>query len=438
MMSSVLRRIFRREGTSKLEFTSTTSKTAPVTFVPPLIRDRKTNVEDHTHLDAWSRLCALANFLTYGIADMIFDDGFVLVDAEGNEIMQDAIKELKRINATKTWIQCLATERIHGHTFQYNGKNKYVPEEGEGGRLASLACFTPLNCSVFEYNTVGEPKTMKINITVGVGNHQEGKEFFLPAEDFIIWNTRPVGRSPVAGRSILEAIWSLLIEIEYLFHAMTFFDMKIGHGMLVAFVQAGFDETVISKWQSALEDINHKRALVVDSGDVDKLEWIGPNGSVTDFVEHIDMCIQTLSVPTGIPKELLMGAAAGAVTGSETNIKLGDEQERKIKRSIEEYIRATIRMMGFSNEEYVIEWIEKTAHTELERTQIEQTHAQALVTKLPILTIDELRDIEGYPPLPDGRGDKLASEVTSFGIDVQGLQSPEEKEKTNNPEGKQL
>ena len=133
-----------------------------------------------------------------------------------------------------------------------------------------------------------------------------------------------------------------------------------------------------------------------------------------------------------------MGAAAGAVTGSETNIKLGDEQERKIKNSIEEYIRDTVLAMGYSNEDYIIEWIEKTAHTEEERAKIEQTHAQALATKLPFLTIDEIREIEGYPPLPDGRGDKLSSEVASFGIDVKGLQTPEEEEQTQNPEGKQI
>jgi len=94
--------------------------------------------------------------------------------------------------------------------------------------------------------------------------------------------------------------------------------------------------------------------------------------------------------------------------------------------------------MGWDVTDSIMEWIEKTSHTELERTQIEQTHAQAMATMLPFLTIDEIREKEGYPPLPDGRGDKLASEASAFNIDVQGLQSPEEEEKTNNPEGRQL
>ena len=443
-MSSRLRRIFRREGTSKLEFSGATSKTAPPTFVPSLIRANITNIEDPDHLEQVARLDPLANFIVYGVADMIFDDGFIFVDENGEEVMQDTLKELNRLNASKAWIQCLSAERWGGHSYQYSGKNKNAPQSGEGGKLATLACFTRNQCSVFEYTEMGEPKTMKLNLTVGRGASQEGIELFLPAEDFVIWNTRPIGRG-YTGRPILEAIWDMLNYIRYLFHSMTFYDMTIGHGLFAVFVQAGFDATVIAKWQTALEDISHKRALVVDSGDVDKMEFIGPTSNATDFVEHIDMCIQTLSVAVGIPKELLMGAAAGAVTGSETNIKLGDESERKIKNSIEEYIRETVRKMGYENEDYLIQWIEKTAHTEEERINMEQIHAQALATRLPYLTIDEVRDIDGYPPLPDGRGDKLSSEVTSFGIDVQGLQGEEEddqtadeRDQTQNKEGKNL
>jgi len=436
-MSGVLSRIFRREGTSKLEWTYDTNKNAPTTFIPELIRGKITNINDPEHLEKVARLDPLANFIVFGVADMIFDDGFVFTDREGNKIMQEVLDELRMLNANRAWIQCLAAERWGGHSFQYTGKNKYAPQSGEGRRLANITCFTRNQCSVYEYTDTGEPKTMKLVLTVGIGNHQEGRELFLPAEDFIVWNTRPIGRG-YNGRSLLEGIWDMMTYVRYIFHSMTFFDMKIGHGLFAAFVRAGFDETVVGKWQKAFEDISNRRALVLDSGDVEKLEFIGPSSNPTDFVQHLEMCIKAISVCVGIPYELLVGAVAGAVTGSETNIKLGDEQERKIKNSIEPYIRETVRKMGYSNDDYLIEWIEKTAHTELERTQIEQTHAQAMATKLPYLTIDEVREIDGYPPLPDGRGDKLAGEMMNLGIDVRGLQSPEEEEKTNNPEGKQL
>ena len=443
-MSSVLRRIFRREGSSKLGFTDDTSKSSPPTHIPELIRCGELMSDDPDHLEKVAQKDPLAHFIVYGVAETIFDDDFKFTDKDGEEVMEEVKKELKRLNANKSWIQCLAAERWGGWSYQYMGPNKYAPESGEGGKLATITCFTRNQCSVFEYTESGEPLTMKIELTIGKGVTQEGLELFLPAKDFIIWNTRPKGRADT-GRSILEAIWSLLADIRWLFHAMTWYDIKIGHGLFAVFVEAGFDETVISKWQAALEDVNHKRALVIDSGDVEKMEFIGPTANATDFVEHIDMCIQTLSVPVGIPKELLMGAAAGALSGSESNIKLGDEQERKIKNSIDEYIRDTVLAMGYSNEDYIIEWIEKTAHTEAERATIEQTHAQAMINQMEWMTIDEVRELEGLPPLPEGRGDKLKSEAAAFTMDVQGLQgeeedaqTPEEEEKTNNPEGKQI
>ena len=120
-MSSRLRRIFRREGTSKLEFSGATSKTAPPTFVPSLIRANITNIEDPDHLEQVARLDPLANFIVYGVADMIFDDGFIFVDENGEEVMQDTLKELNRLNASKAWIQCLSAERWGGHSYQYFG-----------------------------------------------------------------------------------------------------------------------------------------------------------------------------------------------------------------------------------------------------------------------------------------------------------------------------
>ena len=440
-MSSRLRRIFRREGTSKLEFTFDSTKASPPTYVPTLVRGKIQQVTDPVHLEKVARLDPLANFIVYGVAEMVFDDWFKLVDKDGNDVLEEAMKQLKTLNAKRVLTQCLAAERWGGWSYLYTGKNKYVPESGEGGRIATLHWFDRINCSVFEYDAVGNPKTMKLNLIVGEGHSQQGKEMFLPAEDFIVWNTRPIGRG-YTGRSVLEAIWDMLTYIRELFHSMTFYDMKIGHGLFAAFVHAGFDETTIGKWQTAFEDISMKRALVIDSGDVEKLEFIGPTSNATDFVEHIDMCIQTLSVPIGIPKDLLVGAAQGAISGSETNLKLGENLESKLKNFIEEILRELITRMGFEDTEYEFEWLKKYAHDEEQQSKIAQTEAQALVTKLPILTIDELREIEGYPPLPEGRGDKLASEAAAehadFKMDVQGLQSPEEEEKTNNPEGKQL
>ena len=436
-MSSVLRRILRRETTSKLGFTSTIDKNAPPTYVPSLILDKVTNVEDIDHLEKVARKDPLANFITFGVAEMVFDDWFILVDENGEPVLEEAMRQLAMLNAKRAFTQVLAAERTFGFAWLYTGRNKFIPKVAEGGLIASLQFFTPQNCSVFEYDDVGNPKTMKIEFVVGKANTQTTEVLYLPASDFILWNTRPLGRG-YTGRSILEPIWDMLTYIRYEFNSMTWFDMKIGTGLFLALTDAGFGDEVLAKWQTAFEDVSTRRALVVDGGQVKSVGWVGPTGAVTDFVSHIDMCIQVMSVPIGIPKDLLVGAAAGAVTGSETNLTLGENLEAKVKSTIEEFIRDVISRMGFNDTVYLFDWLAKAASDEEKKSKIEQTHAQAQATKTPYLLIDELREIDGYPPLPDGRGDKLASEQSQFNIDVQGLPSAEEQENTGNEEGTQI
>jgi len=439
-MSSVISRIFRREGTSKLGLGDRegVNKNAPPTFVPEIIRGKYWTVTSLEHLDFVARHDPVANFIVYGVPEMIFDDGFVLVDEKGEELPNNKKiqRELRRLNAKRVFTQCLAAARGFGWCYQYTGKNRYIPTV-EGGKIASLHCFTPIECVVHEYDDFGNAIKMKINLTVGKGASQENEVLYLPAKDFIVWNLRPLGRGDT-GMSELEAIWDMLVYIRYMFHSMGWYDMKIGTGLFVAYTESGFGDESKGKWDTSFADISIKRVFLADKSEIAKLEFVGPTGQVTDFVAHIQMCIQTISVPTRLPYELLMGAAAGAVTGSETNITLGDEFERKVKGMVEEYILETIKRMGW-NDEPLFEWIVKSAQTEENKAKIEQTHSQAMNQKLPYLTIDEIRAEEGYGPLPDGRGDKLSSEsdpLSEFSKAFGG-ETPNEQE-PNNAQGDQV
>ena len=80
-------------------------KTAPPTFVPTLIQNETWILTDLDHLDQVSRLDPLANYITYGRAEATFDDWFVFRDKNGEEVLQEAQKQLKRLNAPKIFKQ---------------------------------------------------------------------------------------------------------------------------------------------------------------------------------------------------------------------------------------------------------------------------------------------------------------------------------------------
>ena len=438
-MSSVLGRILRREGTSKLGLgdRSGVNKNAPPTFVPKIIQGGYTNVEDLEHLDFVARNDPVAKFIVFGVSEMIFDDWFVLVDANGDELANNTKmqREMRRLGAKKVFTQCLAALRRFGKAYLYTGKNRFISTT-EGGKIASLHCFTPIECVIHEYydetnakadgKTPGDPKTMKLTRTVGKGNTTEGQELFLPAKDFIFWDITD---------SVLQAIWDMLVYIRYIFHSMAWFDMKIGAGLFVGYAEAGFGDEAKGKWNTTFADISVKRSIILDKAELSDLKFVGPTGSVTDFVAHIEMCIKTIAVATNLPYELLMGAAAGAVTGSETNIKLSDEFERRVKGGVEPYFIELFERMGW-NDDPLFEWLVKTAQTEEAKANVEQVHAQAQATKTHLL-IDEKREIDGYPPLPDGRGDILESETSDPLSEFSKAFGETPQEEPNNPQGDQ-
>ena len=254
----------------------------------------------------------------------------------------------------------------------------------------------------------------------------------LPAEDFIFWNTRPIGRG-YKGRSALEAVWTDLIYIRELKDSMTMFGRKMGSGIFVITTSATISDELKASMNTAYADVSNRRAIVMDGSAVNKSEFIGPQGATTDFEQHINTLLGNVAAGCGVPKDVLVGATAGAITGSETNVKSLFATLNQIQTSIEPYIRELVRRMGYSNEDYNIEWNTRYAHDEEDESKIGMNNANTLATRAGWLTINEIRAIEGYGPKEGG--DRLKSD---FQIDVKGMQTADEQDATNNPQGENL
>lgn len=425
-------RIYRMES-SFLPKESASSKSAAPSFIPYLIRNKITNIEDLNHLNEVARRDPLGQYIVYKLSENALDDGFIFVDDDGNEIMMDVQKELVALDFKRVYTQTLAAERGIGWAYTFTGKNRYIPQTREGGRIASLYSLTPLECVVQEYDENGNPKTMKVTVNVGKGEKTTMEEkIILPAEDFIFWNTRPIGRG-YKGRPVLEPVWDMMAYLRLMFHSMTWSDMKHGSGIFTVFTKGGLSDTLIAKMKVAYKDVNVKRSLVVDGADVDRMEFIGPPSGSTDFVGHIDACLQFVAAGTGVPKDCLIGQTAGNIAGSETNIKALFATLNQIQVSIEPYIRELVRRMGYANEKYNIEWNARYAHDEEQQSKIAMNNAQTLSIRSAWLTINEIRAEEGLSSVEDG--DRLKSD---FQIGVSGLQSPDERDQTRNETGEQL
>jgi len=152
--------------------------------------------------------------------------------------------------------------------------------------------------------------------------------------------------------------------------------------------------------------------------------------------------LEQIAVATGIPQAKLVGAQAGAVTGSEVNMqdyfKVISREQVKIddvarwvidklagsgqlsivkatvdktsdnyhvgllKRMLKRVVQRDYRHKTAEN--YVIEWNSAFELSELDGAKVEQLHVQANQGKLDYMTPDEVRAEEGLDPLPDGEG----------------------------------
>ena len=211
--------------------------------------------------------------------------------------------------------------------------------------------------------------------------------------------------------------------------------------MFLWWTKGTLSDEVRAQIEDMLQNISASRAGTVNSDDIEKVEWTGPtSGGTTDIAQGIDMYLGLVSAATGIPKDILIGMSAGAITGSEINNKSLYATLNQVQKSIEPFIRDLISRMGCTGD-YEIDWNTRYATDEKGEAEIEVSHVSAQVARLQYNTLNEVRSIDGLPSL-DG-GDETPGAKDDFSIGFSGMEeeepvTPSEQEQTRNPEGKQI
>ena len=395
---SFLRRIFRRESaevqaqfyrqeTAKRLWDTSTDRTEPLTFTDDLVTNNMWEREQKQHLREVAFKDPIAYYICVKISENVFDDWFKFVDpTTGEEIMLEAQEELKRMNA-KFWLtQALIAERIYGHSWLLTAPNKYRTDySSTAPALASLDVFTPMNAEFSDFDDMGNPTYVR------VWPNPSNKAFFedVSFENFIFFCTRPRGRA-WEGYSALYPVWTDLTYIRSAKHALGWANQKFGIGLFLWKLRGRLTDETASALENMLKDISLMRAALIDGTLVEDVQFLGPSGTMTtNIAEAVDMHLGLISAGSGIPKDILTGVSAGAITGSEINNKALYATLSQIQQSVEPYIRELVRRMGFTDD-YEISWNTRYATDELEQAQIRLLNAQA--EQLEMQTAQGLRE----------------------------------------------
>jgi len=433
----------RTEASARVpsEFTSV-KKGAPPTFVPDMIMEEVWERDNIDHIAKVAKQDPIAARIVYMVAEKSIDDWFIIRTEDGEEHPdnREIQREFKRLRAKHYFIMALAGERGFGHTWLQVVKEKppltIDTEDSEQAplRIAALDFWTPECATVYKYNSVnGAPETIKITYQVGVATENTiPVEKFIPAEDMILFRTRPFDRSH-EGRSVLDPVWDYLVYLRYLFHAVTWYAMKVGLGVFHVKVRklTAEKKTAI---EDGMKDLSAKRFFLYDT-DIEDIGFIGAAGSSINFDTYIDSILDQIAAGTDIPKVVLTGQEQGNISGGEAIEKALYSTINSVQQAVDYYLREVILRMHYDDSDMVLDWNTRYAHDEKEEAEIEVSHVSANVARLQYMKMNEVRELEGLESVEGG--DESPGQP-DFSIGVSGMEPPSKQEQTRNREGVQI
>lgn len=421
----------------------------------------------------------VAHFLTMGMAGDMTEKWFLINDPDTKEddpeldrTVQNALTKLK---FKRFLTEAIESERIYGKSLLVGGfaDAQTVDQLKEplkpGSELLQLAVYpSTLNGhKVKEWEVsekdqdrnserFGEPIIYKL--------HRDNDQLLVHYTRIVELKTR------TNAVSVLDAIWDDMSCGRNIRWGAAQWLFRIGGGFPVIGFPAGTTAEQLETYHDSGNFANlHSRTAIFIAqnskieNDGMTFDFKGASGHALDPIPFFKSNIEQISVATGIPQAKLVGAQAGAVTGSEVNVqdyykvisreqakledvirwvigKLADSGQLTLVKSITDdsklkKIKAMLdRIRGKdyrhkTADQYEITWNSAFEMSEKDQAITDETIARANVNKLKYMTPDEVRKEMGLDPLPNGQGEKLqGSGFNLFGgpENKQGEFSPEE------------
>lgn len=380
--------------------------------------------------------------VVFTVAHDIFDNWFELellgkdVKKEDSEDFNNKIqKVLEELKVKRECNRMGVFERGFGWAIivlNYEGTTDHsiaLTEEEKGKKIVQIRAYGPPQIS-----SIKEEKDIKkdrCGLPIEYNIKRKGQSRFkVHWTRTILFNTRDIGNHEWKTESALDNIFDDLVTLRNERWSMGQTLFRYGPGFPdITFTDR--EAADIEKFIQSGRFANLSARTYFAHTDKESLEFKGAAGAALNPEPYYLPVLESISVGTGIPLAILRGAQAGALTGSEVNLKeyfklVSDEQtayEPGIKRLIEILYRNNVKIDESTGKatdqeepeelEFKITWFSGFELTEREKADIEMVEAQTLRIRGAWRTINELRkeedpEDEGIGP----EGDKLLGQQT--------------------------
>ena len=207
------------------------------------------------------------------------------------------------------------------------------------------------------------------------------------------------------GVSVIEILYNILFVLENEIWAFGQNAYRVGGGFPV-FKVSDMDNPVVKQLEEDYPTWHAKRGLIADENIIKDVQFVGSAGVALHPPEYMGPMIDLLCEECGIPKPVLMGTEAGAVTGSEYNFRSYATEIKAIQKNFwEPMIRDLLdELMDYglisSVKDYTVEWEDIIEEDEREKAEILKLKAEAGEKLTTFLTLDEVRKTFD-PELPE-------------------------------------
>lgn len=364
-------------------------------------------------------------WLTRYIASDIYDNGFKVVEIgnEDDNKLDDAVqKALLKLGAKKKLTRLTLFERRWGTSIlllAYSSEDKVdwkKPLYDSSGKLsasAELLQITPYPKSVVTVSKeikdttdlrLGQPEFY--TITRGIGAKKLKVHWTR-----VIHDAPRLDEHPYWGLSVMDPVWDDSTgwrNIRWAFYQMLWrYGMGYPHFSFEGATQKDLDD-----WEATggIKDFFVRGIFL--SNEKATIKFVGLEGKTVNPKEYVDMVYETMATGSRISQDILKGVSAGAVTGSETNLreyaKLISNEQSDIESVPMELIRRLMETgqieFDYENKAFKLEWNSAFKATPKDEAAVELQTSMARKNQTEYLTVDEVRDREGEEQLPDGAG----------------------------------
>jgi hypothetical protein len=400
----------------------------------------------------------VAHFLTYGVAAEVTDKWFIVDDADTKDpdtkLDGNVQTVLTQLNFRETLTESLIQARIYR-------KCLIVGAFDDASKVEDLKYSLKKGALLKQFETYPKTENCKKLFEYGVDQTDDNKNSLRYGKPLIY-------RIDRGGGNILFVHFSRCIELDNKFSVLTpiFDDLVCGRNIrwgaaqwlyrtgggfpVIGFPRGTKIETLEAYCNSgAFNNLMNRSYIALaqnsrDENDGMTLEFKGAASSALDPAPFFKSNLEQIAIATGIPQAKLVGAQAGAVTGSNVNMqdyfkvisRIQNGELTRVTRQVIDWLAesgqvkglkavssldtknvtqttATVDYRSRTVTNYVIVWNSGFELSELDRSTIDLNRVRANQGKLDYMTVDEVRQEENLEELPNKEGEKIKGSALS-------------------------